>query len=191
MKAKWRRRGQTSAEVDGLASEEIGVDAQKFARHGVAGVVIEEDTVALVLDGIAAGDDVDQQTAIGDPIERRSHPRGNARRLQAGPNGDEVAQPLGERRNAGGDDPRILAASPGRQQHAEIAELVGGLRDLAQIVEIDLASADRCAEITAVAMGRQEPEDVGLGLLMLSTLLLIGRSSFTSPASISRRCRRP
>ena len=148
-------------EVDGLAGEEIVVDGEEFARHGITGVVIEEDAVALVLDGIAAGDDVDQQPAIGDAVERRRHARGNGRRLQAGPHGDEVAQPLGERRDAGRDDPGILAASPRRQQHAEIAELVGGLRDLAQIVEIDLAAAGGGAEITAVAMGRQEPEDVG------------------------------
>ena len=98
--------------------------------------MVEEDAVALVLDGIAAGDDVDQQPAVRDPVERRGHARRDGRRLQAGPHRDEIAQPLGQRRDRGGDDPGILAAAPGRQQHAVIAELVGGLRDLAQIVEV-------------------------------------------------------
>ena len=40
--------------------------------------------------------------------------------------------------------------------------LIGGLGDLAQIVEVDLASAGGGAEIAAVAMGRQEPENVGV-----------------------------
>jgi hypothetical protein len=63
----------------------------------------------------------------------------------------------------GGNHPGILAASPRRQQHAEIAELIRGLRDLAQIVEIHLAAAGRGTEIAAIAMGRQEPENVGVG----------------------------
>ncbi len=153
-------------DIDGLAGEQIAVDVEELARHRIALVVIEEDAVALVLDGIAAGDDVDQKPAIGDAIERRRHPRRHARRLQAGPHSYEVAQPLGPGRDRRSDDPGILAASPGRQQHAEIAELVGGLRDLAQVVEIDIATAGGGAEIMAVTMGRQEPEDIrgGLGL---------------------------
>jgi hypothetical protein len=62
--------------------------------------------------------------------------------------------------------PGILATPPGRQQHAEIAELVGGLRDLAEIIEIDLAPAGRGAEIAAIAVGRKKPQDVGLGRLL-------------------------
>ena len=37
--------------------------------------------------------------------------------------------------------PRSPRSSPGRQQHAVIAELVGGLRDLAQVIEVDVAAA--------------------------------------------------
>ena len=101
----------------------------------------EEDAVALVLDRVAAGDDVDQQAAVRDPVERRRHARGDGRRLQAGPHRDQESQPLGQRRQRRRDHPGILAAAPGRQQHAVIAELVGGLRDLAQIVEVHLAAA--------------------------------------------------
>ena len=49
---------------------------------------------------------------------------------------------------------------PGRQQHAVIAQRIGRLGDLAQIGEIDGAAADAGAEVTAVAVGRNEPEDV-------------------------------
>jgi hypothetical protein len=144
----------------GLAGEKIAVDAQKLSRDGVALVMRQEDAVALVLDGIASGDDVDEEAAVGNPVQCRRHARGDARRLQAGPDGHEIAQPLGERGNSGSDDPGILAASPGRQQYAVIAKLVGGLRDLAQIVKADFTPAGRGAEIAAITMGRQEPEDV-------------------------------
>ena len=154
-------------DIDGLAGEQVAIDVEELARHRVALVMGEENAVALVLDGIAAGDDVDQQPAVRDPVERRGHARGNARRLQAGPDSDEIAQPLGQRRHRGGHDPGILATSPGRQQHAEIAELIGGLRDLAQIVEVHLAAADGGAEIAAVAVRRQEPEDIGVGCCVL------------------------
>ena len=150
-------------DIDGLARQQIAVDVEELAGDRIALVMIEEDAVALVLDGIAAGDDVDQQPSVRHPVERRGHPRRDARRLQAGPHRDQIAQPLGPGRDGRCHHPGILAASPRRQQHAEIAELIGGLRDLAQIVEIHLAAAGRGAEIAAVAMGRQEPENVGVG----------------------------
>jgi len=151
-------------DIDRLAGEQVAVDVEELTCHGVTLVMIEEDAVALVLDRIAAGDDVDQEPPVGDAIKRRRHPRRDAWRLQAGADSNEIAQPLGPGRDRRGDDPGILAASPGRQQHAEIAELVGRLRDLAQIVEVDIAAAGGGAEIMAVTMGRQEPEDIGARL---------------------------
>ena len=65
----------------------------------------------------------------------------SGRRLQARPDGDQEAQLLGQRRQRRGDHPGILAAAPGRQQHAVVAEAVGGLGDLPQIVQIDIAAA--------------------------------------------------
>mgnify|MGYP003693941453 CR=1 FL=1 len=81
--------------IDGLAREQIAVDVEELARHRIALVMIEENPVALVLDGIAAGDDVDQQPPVRHPVERRGHARGDARRLQAGPHCHQIAQPLG------------------------------------------------------------------------------------------------
>ena len=82
------------------------------------------------------------------------------RRLQARPHRDEEAELLRRGEERRGDDPGILAALAGRQQHAEVAELVGGRGDLAKVGEIGGAAADGRAEVPAVPMGRQEPEDV-------------------------------
>ena len=87
-------------DIDGLARQQIAVDIEKLARHRIALVMIKEDAVALVLDGIAAGDDVDQQPSIRYPVERCGHARGDAWRLQAGPHRHEIAQPLGQGRDA-------------------------------------------------------------------------------------------
>jgi hypothetical protein len=51
-------------EIDGLAGEKLAVDVKKLSRHRVARIVVEEDAVARVLDGIPAGDDVDQQPPV-------------------------------------------------------------------------------------------------------------------------------
>ena len=79
-----------------------------------------------------------KQATVGDAVERRGHPRRDTRRLQSGPHRHEIAQTLRQRRQRRRDDPRILAASARRQQHAEVAKLVRRLGDLAQIVQIDL-----------------------------------------------------
>ena len=71
-------------------------DGQELVRHLVALVMVEEHAVALEFDRVAAGDHVDQQPAVGDPVERRGHARRGGRLLQAGPHGDEEAQPLGQ-----------------------------------------------------------------------------------------------
>src|SRR4029434_5129951 len=85
-------------DIDGFAGKQVAIDVEELARHRIALVMGQEDAVALVLNGIAAGDDVDQEPPIRDAVQRRGHARGDARRLQAGPDGNEIAQPLGERR---------------------------------------------------------------------------------------------
>jgi hypothetical protein len=51
-------------DIDGLAGEQVTVDVEELAGDGVTLVMIKEDAIALVLDGIAAGDDVDEQPAM-------------------------------------------------------------------------------------------------------------------------------
>ena len=53
-----------AVEVDRLAGEQRAVDAEELVRDLVALVMRQEDAVALVLDRVAAGHDVDQQPAL-------------------------------------------------------------------------------------------------------------------------------
>ena len=59
-------------------------------------------------------------------------------------------------------DPGVLAGASGGQEDAKVAEIVGGLGDLLQIRQIGLASALGRGEIASVAVGRDEPENIGL-----------------------------
>ena len=95
---------------------------------------------------------------VGQPVERRRHPRGERRRLQAGTDRDEEPEPLGLRHHRRGDEPRVLAALAGGEKHAVVAEPVGGRGDLAEVAEIGGAAADCGAEVPAVPVGRQEPQ---------------------------------
>ena len=65
--------------INSLAAEQVVVDVEEFAGDLIARIMIEKNAVALVLDGVAAGDDVDQQPAVRHPVERRGHARGDAR----------------------------------------------------------------------------------------------------------------
>jgi hypothetical protein len=82
-------------DIDGLAREQVAIDVEKLARHLIALVMRQKDAIALVLDGIAAGHDIDQQTPVRHPVERRGHARGDAGRLQPGPHRHQITQPFG------------------------------------------------------------------------------------------------
>src|SRR3954466_13716673 len=56
-----------SLHIYGLTRQEVAVDVEELARHLVALVMRQENAVALVLDRIASGDDVDQQTSVRHP----------------------------------------------------------------------------------------------------------------------------
>ena len=85
--ARLHRREQQPAVFDGdvlaagvhdIAREQVVVDVEEFARHVVALVVRQEDAVAGIFGRVAAGDDIDQETAAGEAVERRRHARRNA-----------------------------------------------------------------------------------------------------------------
>src|SRR5439155_10036428 len=91
----------------------------------------------------------------------RGHASRDRGRLQPGPHRHEIAELFrlgGERRC---NDPGILAALAGRQKYPEISKCVGSLCHLTEIIQIDRPSSDGGAEITAVAVGRKEPQDIG------------------------------
>ena len=102
----------------------------------VARVVIEEDAVARQLLGVAAGDEVDEEAAVADAVDRRGLAREMGRRRETRPQRDQKAQALGQRRQRRGDDEGVLAMRADGDQRAAEAQPVGGLRDLLQIGEI-------------------------------------------------------
>ena len=146
--------------VDRLAGKQRLVGMYELAGDLVAVGVACEDAIALVLDRVTAGDDVDQQAAVRQTVERRGHARRHRRRLQPRPHCDQELQPLGGGRHRRGDNPGILAALARWQKHAVVAELVGSLSDLAQIREVSGTASYCGAEVPAVSMSRQEPQHV-------------------------------
>src|SRR5690606_33114248 len=60
----------------------------------------------------------------------------------------------------GGHQPGVLAGTPGGDQHAAETEAVGSLGDLRQIAVVHGTSTFGGAQVLAITMGRQEPEDV-------------------------------
>ena len=145
-------------EIDSLAGEQLPPDGQEFRRLHVAFVVFKEHAVAGQLHGIAADHHVEQQASPAEPIERRRLSRRKARQGDAGPEGDQELQTLGERRKPRGGDPALFAILSGRQQHAFEAEPIRRLRNLGEIAKVRLPLTDGRAQIVAVAVGRDEPE---------------------------------
>lgn len=150
-----------AVEVDGLAGHQPAPDLQELVGELVARGMVQEEAVALQLDGIAARHDVDEEPTVRQPVERGRHPCGNGRRLQTRTDGHEVAEAARLGRQCRGDHPAVLARPSGRDEDAEVTLFVGCLGDLAQIVDRDLAGALGGAEIAPVAVRRQEPENVG------------------------------
>src|SRR5690606_30409316 len=74
--------------------------------------------------------------------------------------GDEEFQLLRQRDQRGGHQPGVLAGTAGGDQHAAEAEAVGGLGDLREVAVVDGAGAFGGAQVFAVTVGGQEPEDI-------------------------------
>ena len=140
--------------------QDAAPDAQVVGGDGVAFVVADEDAIALQLAGVAAGHHVDQQPPFGQAVEGGGHARRELRRADAGADRHQELEPARGADQAGGHHPRILAGAPGGQQHAVVAQRVGGHRHLAEVVIARRARAAAGAEITRIAVGGNEPEDV-------------------------------
>ena len=125
---------------DGLAGHQATPDGQELVGRLVALVVVEPDAVAVQLARVAARHHVDQQPSARQAIQGRCHARGHGRLAEAGTHRHQEAQALRQRHHGRGHHPGILAGFSGRQQHPEIAELVGGAGDLAQIAQRDMAA---------------------------------------------------
>ncbi|MNN15309.1 hypothetical protein D3C81_1284110 [compost metagenome] len=147
--------------------QHVAPDAQEFCRGLVALAVIEEQAIAFQLGGVAAGDQVDQQPAVGEAIEGCRHARRQCRRHQARPHRDQEFQALRHGRQRRCRHPWVFARAAGGNQHPFIAERIGGHGDLLHIVEIDFARAFGGAEVAAVAVGGDKPEYVHVVSLLL------------------------
>ncbi|MNN34243.1 hypothetical protein D3C81_1480410 [compost metagenome] len=109
---------------------------------------------------VATGDQVEQRPTIGKAVEGRRLARSHGRRDDPRTQRDEEFQALGDRDQRGGDQPGVLAGTPGGDQHAAETEAVGGLGDLGQVAVVDGAGALGGAQVVAVAVGGEKPEDV-------------------------------
>ncbi len=146
--------------VDGLAFQYPPPDAGELHRGLVTLFVVEEQAVAGQFVRIATGHQVEQRAATGEPVEGRRLARRHGRGNDSGTQGHEEFQPLGHRDQRGGHQPRVLAGTPGGYQHTAETKTVGGLGHLLQITVVDGAGAFGGAKVMAVAVGRQEPENV-------------------------------
>ena len=106
---------------------------QELAGAGVALVVVQPVAEPTLFDVVAAGDDVQQHTALGEPLQRRGLLRGQRRRHQPRPKGHQELQSLGLGQQRRRGEPGVLAPGAGRGQHAFVAEPVGGAGHLRQV----------------------------------------------------------
>ncbi|MDT4848169.1 hypothetical protein FQZ97_822540 [compost metagenome] len=166
-----------AGEVHGFPLQDAAPDAQEFVGDFIALGVAEMDAIAAILVRVAAGDHVDQQAAAGEAVEGRGHARGNRGRDDPRADRHQVAQALGQRRQGRGHHPGVLAGAPGGDQHAVVAEAVGGLRYLLEVGQGDRSGALAGAEEMAVTVGGEKPENVHVG-------------SFRRSSAGRRRCRR-
>ncbi|MNY17064.1 hypothetical protein D3C86_1503620 [compost metagenome] len=149
-----------AVEVDGFAFQHLAPDMGELHGGLVALGVAEVEAVGRQFVRIATGDQVEQRAAVGQAVEGRRLTGGHGRRDDAGTQGDEELEALGGRDQRGGDQPGVLAGTPGGNQHAAVAEAVGGLGHLGQVAVVDGAGAFGGAQVVAVAVGGEKPEDV-------------------------------
>lgn len=105
-------------------------------------------------------DHVQQQSAVADPVECGRLAHGLGREGQSGAQGDQQAQPLGDRCQGRGGDPCIDAQRPGRHEHTREAKMISSHRDLAQISGARRPRADGGRQVALVTGRRQEPQEV-------------------------------
>ncbi|VVN15669.1 hypothetical protein PS681_04063 [Pseudomonas fluorescens] len=146
--------------IDGFAFQHTTPDAGEFHRGLIAFFVAEEQTVASQFFRVTASHQIEQRTAAGQTIQRGCLPRRHRRGNDPGAQGNEELQTLGHRDQRRRHQPRIFARAAGGDQHTAEAQTIRRLRDLLQITVVDGASAFGGAKVMAVAVGRQEPEDI-------------------------------
>ncbi|MCY1345354.1 hypothetical protein D9M69_314130 [compost metagenome] len=147
-------------EADGLALQQAAPDSEEFVGRLVALVMREEHAIGGQLRGIAAGHDVEQQTAVAGLVQAGGLACRGSGVAERGAQCHQQLDALGHRHQAGCGHPGVQAAGAGGNQQAVVAELVGGYGDLAHVGVGRRAAAGRVAQVAGVAGSRQEPEDI-------------------------------
>ena len=106
-----------AGEIDRLLRPDRIHDVQELAGAGVTLVVGQPVAEPVLFDVVAAGDDVEQHTALGEPLQRGGLLRGQRRRHQAGPECDEELQPFGLGEQCRCGQPGVLTPCAGRREH--------------------------------------------------------------------------
>jgi peptide/nickel transport system permease protein len=149
-----------AGEVERLARQRAAEHGEELVGAVVALVVVEPVPEAALLGLLAATDDVQQQAVAGDPLVRRGLLGGERRHDDVRAEGDEEAQPRRVPEQGGGGDPGVLAPRPGRREDAGEAEVLGGARDLGEVLDpwrTTVAVRAHRDHGPAVSGGRQEP----------------------------------
>ena len=133
--------------VHGLALHQPLEDAEILVRHGIALVVIKPHAIGA--DGLGvAGDDVDQQPAAGEFLERRGHLGQQGGGDQPRVHGAQELHPLGVRHQCGRQHPNVVRARG--EQRAGVAKAVIGFGKLLEIGKVEWAGAFRVPRIGAI-----------------------------------------
>ncbi len=146
--------------IDFFAFKHLAPDAGEFDRRFVALLMIEVQAITGQLVRIATGYQVEQRPAIGQAIERGGLPRGDRRRDDSRAQGHQELQAFGNRDQGRGHQPGILAGTPGGYQHAAEPQAVGRLGNLLQVAMVHRPGALRGAQVFAITVRGEEPEDV-------------------------------
>ena len=131
----------------------------ELGRLFVARGVVKEHAVALQLGLVAARHQVDEQPPAREAIKRGRHTRRQRRLVQAGAHGHQKLEVARDGQQAGRHHPRVFARAAGGDEHAFVAQAVGRHRDLLEVVVVELARTFDGAEVAAVAVGGDEPEN--------------------------------
>ena len=123
-------------------------------------VVGIEDAVAGEFLRVASGNQIDEEAAVADAVDRGGLASKVSGRPEPRAQGGEKLQPLGVGRQRRGDNPWILAMRADGDQRAAEAQAIGGLSDLLEIGKIGGAIAAVGAQVRAVAADGNEPVDV-------------------------------
>ena len=126
----------------------------KFRRGFVTFGMVEENPVTGELLRIAAGHQVKQRPTVGQAVERSGLAGGDSRRGHARAQGNKKFQALGDGNHRSGNQPRIFAGAPGRDQDAGKTEAVRGLRNLLQIAVIHRAGTLFSPQVATITVGR-------------------------------------